>query len=376
VRASRNNLTWVSAGVFVVLVHAVAYFGNGLLTPPVTSGRNPAVATETLPLARWDADWYRSIAESGYFWDPTTGVGNVPFFPLFPLLCRGLAFFRIPLSLAATLVSHACFAVSLVLFQRFQGLRLGPVSAQSQLLALLTFPWSFFLLAPYSESLFLALALAVFLAARRGRWSLVACFGFLAGLTRLFGLALVPPLLFLAVRAAPDSPSGHQDSRLKRILAALTPTMGFASFESWLAFRFRDPLLFVHAQRQGWGRRPGWAGIQASLHAIVDNVRQYGWLHLGPAVDLLVLLLLIASVIHALRSRAFPNALYVGAGVILIATSGSLLSSGRYALVLFPVFAFLATIARKPALWFAYLALSSTLQAYLIVRFVNNLWVA
>jgi hypothetical protein len=108
----------------------------------------------------------------------------------------------------------------------------------------------------------------------------------------------------------------------------------------------------------------------------VDNVRQRGWLHLGPAVDLLVLLLLVLSVIHALRSRTLPGALYVGAGVLLIAASGSLLSAGRYAVVLFPVFVFLATLARRPVLWFAYLVLSSTLQAYLIVRFVNHLWVA
>ena len=56
--------------------------------------------------------------------------------------------------------------------------------------------------------------------------------------------------------------------------------------------------------------------------------------------------------------------------------SGSLLSSGRYALVLFPVFGFLAVLARRPFVWHAYLLLSSGLQVYLIVRFVNNLWVA
>lgn len=372
---SRSRLAWIYAGLFVGGVHAVAWFGNGFLTPPVTAGPSAPAATNAFPLSRWDADWYRSIAESGYFWDRTTGVGNVPFFPLFPLLCRGLATFRIPLALAAILVSHVFFVVSLLLFQRFQGLQVGPVSAQTPLLALLTFPWSFFLLAPYSESLFLALALAAFLAALRGRWSLVACLGVLAGLTRLFGLALVPPLLFLAVRTAPDTPGRHA-SRPLRILAAFSPAMGFASFESWLAFRFGDPFLFLHAQQQGWGRHPGWNGIQASLYAIVNNVRQRGWLHLGPAVDLVVVLLLVAFVIHALRSRTLLNALYVGAGVILIVTSGSLRSSGRFALVLFPVFAFLATLARRRVLWFAYLALSSTLQAYLIVRFVNHFWVA
>lgn len=373
-RAAR--VPWVYVGVFVVVVNVLAYVGKGLLTSPLHSSWNPAVAAEASPLARWDAGWYRSIAESGYFWDPATGVGNVTFLPLFPLLVRGLAFVRIPFFLAATLLSYACLAGSVVMFQRLQAPRTRTAQANSPLLALLTFPWAFFLLAPYSESLFLALALATFLTALRGSWGLVACLGFLAGLTRLFGLALVPPLLLLALRANPRASLSHEGSRLPGVLAALTPVMGFASFASWLAFRFRDPLLFIHAQQRGWGRRPGWPGFEASLQAIVDNVRQRGWLHLGPAVDLLVFLLLIAAVVHALRSRAFADAGYVGAGVTLIAVSGSLLSSGRYALVLFPVFGFLAVAARRPVVWFVYLVISSTLQAYLVVRFVNDLWVA
>jgi hypothetical protein len=233
-------------------------------------------------------------------------------------------------------------------------------------MALLTFPWAFFLLAPYSESLFLALALAVFLAAFRGHWALVASLGFLAGLTRLFGLALVPPLLFLA----------WQRPRMPAMAAALAPAFGFASFVAWLGFRFHDPLVFLHAEQQGWGRRPGLTGLQSSLHAVVENIQQRGWLHLGPLAEVLVVLLLAAAVVHALRSRNLPGAFYAGSGLVLIMASGALFSTGRYALVLFPVFGFLATLARRPSVWRAYLLLSSGLQVYLIVRFVNNLWVA
>lgn len=367
---------WITVGVFVVLVHAVAYFGSGRLSSPLQSGWDPTVTAEALPLARWDAGWYRSIAADGYFWNETTGVGNVAFFPLYPILVRTLAASGLSLFWAATVLSHACFVVSVLLLRRFQELRRGTGQDHSQLLALLTFPWAFFLLAPYSEALFLALALGVFIAAHRGQWGLVALLGFSAGLTRLFGLALVPPLLLLALRAESQSSVSCKAPRLPRAIAACAPVMGFASFVSWLAFQFRDPLVFLHAQQRGWRRAPRWAGLQASIQAIADNIRNRGWLHLGPAVDLLVFLMLIAAVVYALRSRDLASASYVGSGVALIAASGSLLSAGRYALVLFPVFGVLAVLARRPIVWLAYLALSSSLQVYLVVRFVNDLWVA
>jgi len=371
-----KRLRWLAVAVFVVLVDGVAYVGNGLLPSSGRTGWDPIAVAEALPLARWDAGWYRSIAADGYFWNEVTGVGNVAFFPLYPVLVRVLATTGLPLFWAATVLSHLSFLAAVVLLQRLQSLRTGAPADSSRLLALLTFPWAFFLLAPYSEALFLALALGSFVAAHRDRWGLVALLGFLAGLTRLFGLALVPPLLLLALRRDSSPGPSRWTRRASRALAATAPAAGFAAFVAWLAFRFRDPLTFLHAQQGGWGRGRGLAGLQSSILAIADNVRGRGWLHLGPAVDLLVLLLLLAAVVHALRSGRLVDAAYVASGVTLIVGSGSLLSAGRYALVLFPVLGLPAVLVRRPALWVAYLALASALQAYLIVRFVNDLWVA
>jgi hypothetical protein len=375
-RTSVNHRFSMKVLGFVVLVHAATYCGIGLLESPLESDWDPGIQAEAPPLARFDAGWFRSIAENGYFWDPATGTGNVAFFPLYPFLIRVLTFSGLPFFWAGYLVSHISFLISVVLLQRLDALRPGPDPAHSSLMALLTFPWAFFLLAPYSESLFLALALGVFLAAFRGHWTLVACLGFLAGLTRLFSLALVPPLLLLAWGVNSRASEGGQRPRLPVIAAALSPAFGFASFITWLGFRFHDPLVFIHAQQRGWGRHPGLSGLQSSLHAVVENIQQRGWFHLGPAADLLVVLLLAAAVVHALRSRNLSAASYVGSGLVLITASGSLLSSGRYALVLFPVSGLFTVLAQRSFVWYTYLLLSSLLQGYLIVRFVNNLWVA
>ena len=68
--------------------------------------------------------------------------------------------------------------------------RLGAKSALWTVVFLSVFPTAFFFQAIYSESLFLLLSVACFLAARRGRWALAGAAGFLASLTRNTGLLL------------------------------------------------------------------------------------------------------------------------------------------------------------------------------------------
>lgn len=371
----------LAAVAFAAFVHGVAIWGEGRMTSPLRSTWDAEALAEAPPLARFDAGWFRSIAKEGYSWDPGSGVGNVMLFPLTPLLWRVAALAGFPLFWAGLLVAHAGFAGAVALLFAHARREWGNEDrgARDAVLALLAFPWAFYLLAPYSESVFLLLALGSFAAARRGRWLVAGGLGLLAGLTRLFGLALVPALLWMAWQEGrPPAGGGAEPERrrLPALLAALAPAAGTAAFFAWLGFRFDDPLLFLHAQRSGWAREPGWSGLRRSLALIAENVRERGLLHLGPAVDLLVVVALVAAVVWLARRGAVAEALYVGAGAALVLLSGSLLGAGRYALVLFPALRPIAALRRHRILWYGYLAGGVLLQTYLIVRFVNNLWVA
>ncbi len=381
-----NRQVLLAAVAFAVFVHGVAIWGEGRMTSPLRPTWDAEALAEAPPLARFDAGWFRSIAKEGYSWDPDTGVGNVMLFPLTPMLWRLPAFAGVPLFWAGLLIAHACFAGAAALLFAHARREWGDSDrgAHDAVVTLLAFPWAFYLLAPYSESLFLLLALGAFAAARHQRWLLVALLGILAGLTRLFGLALVPALLWMAWRnrRQPAGPGGGDlpvpgKRPLAAVLAAVAPAAGIAAFFTWLAIRFDDPLLFLHAQKSGWGRDPGWSGFRRSLTLIVENLRERGLLHLGPAVDLLVVVFLIAAAVWLLRRGVTAEALYVAAGTALILISGSLLGAGRYALVLFPALRPLVELGRRRrVLWYGYLAGGVLLQAYLIVRFVNNLWVS
>ena len=203
--------------------------------------------------ARWDTAHYVTIALHGY-----GGAGNqsydggLGFFPLFPLLMRGLAVIsgqavtEGSLAVAAIAIATACFLVAIPLFAALVSRRFGPAVARTATLLLCISPFSYFFTAGYSESLFLLLVVLAFTSADRRWWMLAAVCAALATSSRLVGLALPPALLLLAWK---------RDVPLRTLIgiAAVSPlgTLAYGLFTWW---RFDDPLAYFTAQ-QHWG---GW----------------------------------------------------------------------------------------------------------------------
>jgi hypothetical protein len=98
---------------------------------------------------------------------------------------------------AGVVVSNLAYLASLIALFLLTAAELGERNARWATAFFAAMPTSFFLLAPYSESLFLLLTLLAFLWARRSRWGPTSGAAFLAGLTRPMAIALVPALWLL-----------------------------------------------------------------------------------------------------------------------------------------------------------------------------------
>ncbi len=98
-------------------------------------------------------------------------------------------------------VNAVAFVVALTGLWRLVRRDFDPGVADRTVLYVAVFPVAFFLIAPFTESLFLAAAVWSILGARERRWGLVAVAGLLAGLTRPQGALLVLPLGWEAYRA-------------------------------------------------------------------------------------------------------------------------------------------------------------------------------
>ena len=159
---------WSRAGIWLAALFVLAWFEP---KPPPLQARwdDPALhdlGWGTDVWARWDSAWYLRIAEHGY----GSREGSAAFYPLYPALVGGLG--RVLAGhyvLAGILVSLAACLAAFELLHRLAERRLGAAGASRAVLYLALFPTTIFLQAVYAESLFLALALATFLLAERGR---------------------------------------------------------------------------------------------------------------------------------------------------------------------------------------------------------------
>ncbi|MCW2681908.1 MAG: integral rane protein-like protein [Frankiales bacterium] len=324
---------------------------------------------------RFDALWFLRIASTGYRQDDASAA----FFPLYPLLSRGVANLTgNRWLLGAYLVSNIALIVGLTVFYRLTALEFSDRTARRAVLYLAVFPTSFFLFAPYTESLFLALSVGCLYAARRSSWLLAGYLGALASLTRSTGLLLALPL---AVEALLQYRSSSRTSaqRMRGLAAGLLAAAGVglgigAYFLYWesVAGDWRRPL---DVQGSNWSREKSWPWetLGAGLR---EGTRYFGSYAGGyHSVDLvLVLVALAAGVWIALRVR-LTYSLYYWAALLFpmtLAFGGRpLLSMPRFLLVMFPLFWGLARLSERWKAHDAVVAASATGLGLLTVLFVN-----
>ena len=202
--------------------------------------------------ARWDAAHYIALARLGYSAENPSHDSGLGFLPLYSLLMRGLvAISRVDrtdaaYAVAGIVIANLCFLIAVTLFAKLSGRILSGHTAVYPVMLLCLMPYSFFLNAAYSESLFLVIVLSSLLLALDGRWLPAGAVAALATLTRLAGLALAPALLWGAWK------DGVRGWRL--IATGLLPFAGFASYCLYTAIWHDDVLAYFTAQ-QNWG---GW----------------------------------------------------------------------------------------------------------------------
>jgi hypothetical protein len=355
--------------VLLVAIFAALSFGpasGGLARENAGKFDDPAlthaIADPVLaPLARWDSVWYLTIADSGY----EGSTARAAFFPLYPLLVRGVGTVfggsHAALLIAAFLVSLAAFLAALALLHRLAELELGRRLARPTLLLVAVFPAAVYFGAPYSESLFLLLAVAAFYAARTGHWAWAGACAGLASATRSAGLLLLIPLVMI-----------WWGTRPRRAGAAgwlLLAPAGIAAYALWLGVAEGDAFRFLDVQ-EAWSRHLAvpLAGAWDGLAAAFDGARQLASGSRTPvyfdkaagdplriaAINVMLFATLVFAVVACVGVfRRLPRAYgaWVAASLVLPltfpVTPQPLMSLPRFVSVLFPVFMWLAVVCEE-----------------------------
>jgi hypothetical protein len=361
-RGQRRDEIWeaVRYALRVFLSLRVALFLLGLLAvallpmndaPSVPGWNGPAQAggwhNMFTAWERWDALWFLRIADTGY----AAADGSAAFFPLYPILVRAVSTVigGHPLA-AAMIVSNASFFVALVLVYLLTLEEWDRTVARRTVLYISIFPTAFFFLAPYSESLFLALSVGCLLAARRENWLVAAVCGALAAATRSMGILLILPLVAMAVTSWRAMPQPKLGTLVARLAAALS--VGAGTFAYLLFWQLKNGEFWAPLTSQG-----GWSREFSFFWSSIAEASKQAWEYVGfypggyHQIDwVLVLIALAVAVWVALKAR-LPYALYTLAALLmpltLIFEGRPFMSLPRFVLPLFPLFWGLARFAER-----------------------------
>jgi hypothetical protein len=319
---------------------------------------------------RWDAPHYLDLARTGYV---STGVEArwIVFYPLYPWLVRASAFVLRDELLAAFFVSGVASVAAGLLLYRLARLDEEEAAARGAVFYMLVFPTAYFLHIGYTESLFLALALGAFVAARGRAWRAAGVLGFCAAMTRVNGLLLLAALLFEAREEF------LQEGRRQRAAWAwllLVPAgFGVYLYINWHVFG--DPRAFLGTQDLYWYKSVTWpwVGIKGTWDAVW--VRAPSDAQVVGVQELLFVLLGLGLTVWAwLRLRA-SYAVWMTCNWILWTSTKFVLSVPRYTLVLFPAYILLARLRASRPAWGAAVAVWSLLMlALFAARFSQGYW--
>jgi hypothetical protein len=285
----------------------------------------------------WDARHLVTIGEHGYF-SVASDAHATAFFPLFPLLVAALLVAGLHPVAAGLMVSAlASFVAGAYLF-RLAEEEVGEGAGRRALVYLMVFPTAMFLVAPYSEAVFLAGAIAAFYYARRQRWILVGVPAAVAMGARFAGVFVLVGLAVEFLRQRDLSAA-----RVGRAVLALTiGAVPLVAYSIYLAQTTGDPFAFVEAQRAGWGR--DLVGPIESFRTTFDTWgRDYptNWL-LAWRGEIIAAAAGLGMVAWAFAKREWGYAAFMGSMLALLLSSSWYYSIPRMLLSFFPVMVFLA----------------------------------
>lgn len=310
----------------------------------------------------WDSFWYMDIVQNGYstaskliaFPEQT----NFPFFPLYPLLIKGLGwavggrYF-----LTGIFISNVCLLLSCYVLYKLVEMQWNKNIARRSVQYLFLFPVSFILSGVFTESLYLLLSLLCFYLAKRRNWWLAGLCGGLLSATRTLGILIAVPLLYEYLKSIDFS---VRRIRFNSLFLLLIPA-GLVAFSLYTYRETGDPLFFKTNQA-AWDREI-MNPLTSLWQALSQGLSEPSYKKLLECAFFITAFAILCLFYKAIGFSYWLFGMYS----IMIPLSAGIASMPRFTLPVFPLFIALAILSRKGS-WNRWLTLGlGGLQGALMV---------
>ena len=381
VAAYLTNSRWLlailaawSALVYIIAIFAHLNIPTALYSDYTWSTKFHGATRYLTPLVRFDAAHYISIAGQGYA-EPALRA----FFPLWPLLLYiGSVPIRLVAGGQAAIITTAVLLPGILSIAAFfvtrkwlldegydlEGTRLS-------LILMVTFPFSFFYLAPYTESLFLLLIAAAFLTARRGQWWASALIIALATATRLPALALIPMVGIEYL----DQHRWRLSSLLRAPWLLITP-LGAITYLLYLQVHTGSWKSYFSAYRLGGPERHLNFDILGPFWRVAQHLARSHSISLNDALSVLVVAIAVWLLIKGWTELRPAFRIFCIISMLLPLITTTLDSTPRYYMLLVPLYPVAARLLiKRPSVTWLVLYINGLVTALLIALFTNGFFI-
>lgn len=373
-----------------ILLYIFSLWAVGLL--PLQKIALAANFSIGLPYLQWiwgnfDGVNYVEIARAGYHYP------NYAFFPLYPALIwlikhilPSLRSLQIGL-----LVSYFCLFVSLFLIYKIALVDFSKKVAWSAIIFLLLFPLSFYYSSVYADSLYLFFSMLSFYSARKSKWLWAGFFGFLASLTRLIGIVLLPVLVLEwyqqnKLKTQPIRQAQGRNLKLKTIISKffrdkafflfLIP-LGIIGYGLYLQINFGDFFLFQKAMAN-WGQSNFVIPLQVIYRYFkIFTTAQINIIYFIAVVEFVSTMLYFLLTWYVFKKMRASYGLLMFLTFLIPTFTGTFQSMPRYILHAFPAFIALSLLtAQRKKLFWTIIAIFIVLQFVFVALFTRGYFVA
>ncbi len=322
--------------------------------------------------ANFDGEHYLSIARFGY-----KSLEHA-FFPVYPKI---ISLLGVPFNqdvfysvFWGILISNASILIAVILLYKLVKLDFKKEIALGTVVTLLAFPTSFYFGAVYSESFFLLLVVASFWFARQRKWYWVALLGALASATRVFGILLLPALMIEALQ---------QKEKLSTFFWLALIPVGLLIYMTYLKITTGDILAFYSLQTIVGEQHQ--SGLILLPQVFYRYIKMFLNIHLVSVFGFTVilefltgLLFFILPFLGYVKKIRLSYLFFSFFGFLLPTVQGSLSSSPRYVIILFPSFLILFLVLyRLPGIIrIAYYCISIIVLCLATAMFLRGYWIA
>jgi len=305
---------------------------------------------------RWDGGHYLYMAENWYTNDMSTDKRfHLVFYPLYPILIKGVYFFVKSYFWSAMIVSNVSLFVGATYLYKLVKLDHEEAFAFRAVKYMLIYPITFFLSINFSESVFFTLSIMTVYYLRKHKWFLMGLCGMLAAVSRNFGIILLVPvaaefLLYIAHAYKNRKDGNFLKSLLNGLNILLIPT-GFFLYLLLNKVISGEWFTFLRYQKEYWSQSFGmfYDSIKSTFVNAIPNVSKW------EAADRMSLwvpqafssVLVFALVIYGIKKIRNSYSLYMLAYITIALSPTWLLSGSRYLMCIFPMYIILALLSKN-----------------------------